>query len=383
MWFEVGQVISGEYRVILPRYNTRDTIEFCPLPMTIKFRYRAFKGNVAPQLIIDLDSLVNSEEYENLTQKVEIGSGNTPTLVTPYQVQRLMTSQRVMLSQYTINLYGRDANPSPFLRQLQSTIARGFENILDTNGRINEQKIKQLSKELVTPQQLQAFKDTVNRTIDRFNSARTSQAQRTLLSHEESWNFFSVLAKGALEYLRLKDQPAKWIDDEWKKFISASKDTFKWERKAGTENIWRIRAINLVRLSSRNQVDTTSIRTAKFTLSALTTASAQDGISLECKGIAGDHHCDASEKQGSGKGCGADCGCCWNETRAIVLSKYPLHINIRQLLFVAKGGRAVNMLMTHTVFQIEQGLSTKLIIIVPLRNVVFLFTPIGTTIMLM
>lgn len=315
--FSMDQQFSGRYRVVLTRRNRTDTVRYCPLPMQVRYQHRAFKGSVAPQVVIDLRSIYNSNLYNRLSKKVRIGSGNTPTLVTPYQLQSLVTKQVSSLNHYTINAYDDRGNFSPFLREAGRVLTRGMENILDANNRLSMAKAARLSRELVSARDLQRFRDVVNRTVNRFNSATSSNDQRTILSQSESWDFFSVLAKGALEYLKLKDQPTKWKDHEWQKFVSTSRRTFNWERDARNSRVWRIRAINLMQLSSQSQIQSASVYTARFSLTGLSYVETTHAIDLPCKNIPRDRHCDSGERQGAGERCGADCGCCWNKTRLV------------------------------------------------------------------
>lgn len=307
--FSQAQHISGTYTVVMPRHNTKDTIQFCPLPMVIKYRYRAFKGSVAPQVVVDLRTIANSSEFSRLSQKVKMGSGNTPTLVSPHQVQKLITKQVAHFSKYTINMYDRDGNPSSFMRNVQGKLVQQFENILNTNLQVNLVRFHRMSKELVSGNSLvNRLPTIINNSVSKFNSAKTLAEQKKVMSHKESWDFFSVLAKGTLEALGLKDQPTKWTDDEWSKFVRATQQTFKWQRDSTSSKVWRIRAINLMQLSTQNQVQGVSVRSAKFTLSGLSYVENSHAIRFKCAGIPGDRRCDKSRGEKPGTAPGADCG---------------------------------------------------------------------------
>ncbi|MFC1655607.1 hypothetical protein ACFL3C_01945 [Patescibacteria group bacterium] len=307
--FRINQRLQSGVRVIIPRKTAADEKQYCPIPLEIRYRYRAFRGSVAPQLVLDLYSMANSREFQRLSQKVKVGSGNTPTLVAPHQVQSLFTRQSTSLTKYTINFYGDDGSSQPFVNKLHGLLSDGMENILTVNLAADQAKLSRMSKELVSGMDFQKLPDIINKAVKSFNSAKTSREQRTHMSHREKWDFFSVVAKGALEYLGLKDQPAKWTKDEWDKFIHATKNTFKWEQIDRTANTWRIRAINLVRLVVSNQVKTASVRTAKFDLSSFSYQEANYAVNVRCKCIPRDGHCDAGCET-FGTSPQDDCGWC-------------------------------------------------------------------------
>lgn len=307
--FRIDQRIQSGTRVVLRKRTMPDTSRHCPLPLEIKYRYRAFAGSVAPQLVIDLYSIANSTEFQRLSQKVQVGSGNTPTLVAPHQIQNLITRQSTNLTRYTINLFGEDGSSQPFVAKLQGLLADGMENILQSNLAADQAKLARMSRELISGMDFQRLPDIINQTVNAFNSARTSRDQRTAMSHRERWDFFSVVAKGALEYLGLKDQPAKWTKDEWNKFIHATKTTFNWQRTGVQSNTWRIRAINLMRLVVSNQVRSASVRTAKFNLSSFSYQEATYAVNVRCKCIPRDGHCDAGCET-FGTSPQDDCGWC-------------------------------------------------------------------------